>query len=324
MLTHFFKIAWRNLLKHKTFSAINLMGLAIGFLCVLFIFLYVYNELSFDRYHAQADKIFRVGYEVASANEPAKKLAWVSALAGPMLKAEYPEIVEIARFRNIGAQVEYGGKRFTERKIFYADAAAFKVFSFKFLQGDPEVALQHPYTAVLTRAMAEKYFGVEAALGKTLTVDDTLKYQVTGVIENVPENSHFTFDLLFSHATREILSPFIRHWFALGTHTYLLTNGQITAAALESKISGAVMKHFAEEAGTMGIGIKLFVQPLTDIHLHSDLQMEIAPNNSATLVYIFAVIAVLILLIACCNFINLSTARFVRRAKEVGIRKVGG
>lgn len=323
MFRNYMTVAIRNFRKYRGYAAINILGFSIGIACCLLILLFVRDELSYDRYHENAERIYRVGYNIKSSSGE-RQQAWVSALAGPLLPAEHPEVLYSARLKQVGAFVKNGERAFMEKSFFYADADIFKVFTFPMLAGNPETALTEPYSLVLTKSTAEKYFPGENPLGKQLIVEDTLHYNITGIVADVPANSHFRFDMLASHITREKLHSFINHWFALGTHTYLLLREETDATALEENISGMVMRHYGEELEGSGFELSLFMQPLTEIHLHSHLERELEANSDISYVYIFSVIAAIIMLIACINFMNLSTARASQRAREVGIRKVIG
>ncbi|NUM79309.1 ABC transporter permease [bacterium] len=320
---HYFKIAVRLLRKQKTFACINILGLTAGLSSFMLIILFVTDEWSYDRYHTNVDRIFRVGYEVTSPGEPTRTMAWVSALAGPKLKEEFPEIEATARLRQTFVTVRHENQILTETKVFFTDPSVFDMFSFPMLRGKGS-GLDRPYTAVLTQTLAHKYFGDTDPLGKILTLNDSMKYEIVGLTADVPKNSHFHFDMLLSHRTREILTPHIQNWYALGTHTYILAKENINRGELESKIKNMVMRHYAKEASDMGITINLFLQPLKDIHLTSHLSNEIETNGDRTTVLIFAGIAILIIAIAGLNFVNLTTARSAHRIREVGVRKVLG
>ncbi len=326
MIRSYLKVAFRNILSDKLYSAIKILSLLIGITCFLLISFFVQDELSYDRHHQHYKNIYRVGYDVSSVSAPSTKLAWVSALVAPKLVEDYPELSLVSRVRQTGGILRNGDIKFREVRGFWADKDFFKIFTHPMLAGDPETALEEPNSIVLTESYARKYFGDQDPIGQGMVflTGDTLQLEVKGLIPDVPESSHFKFDFLISHSTREIIYPHINGWFALGTHTYMLIPEGVEAEQLESKIAGMVMHYYGEEAEKIGYNLQLFLQPLSDIHLRSDLGAEIETNSSITNVYIFSVIAVFVLVLAIINFINLSTARSLRYSKSIGVRKVIG
>lgn len=333
MFKNYMKIAFRNLTRQKGYSFINIAGLAIGVSCCILILLYVVDELSFDRYHGKAERIYRVGVKGIVGNHEFNQVITAAPMAEALVR-EYPEVIEATRFATFGYPVvRYKDKVFSEEKFYWGDSTFFEVFTIPFLKGDPKTALTRPETVVITRAMAEKYFGDEDPMGKLLNTDNRRDYLVTGVIEDIPHNSHFHFDFLASLETYQSSREQI--WLSHNYYTYIVLREGASAEELQPGLTELARKYVGpqlqEAAGISydqmvesGGAFGYFLQPLTDIHLHSDLDYEVEPNGNATYVYIFSVIAFAILLIACINFMNLATARSANRAKEVGIRKTVG
>ena len=244
----------------------------------------------------------------------------------PELIKDFPEIIKAVRFdKRPRKPVAIGTKNFYEEGIFYADDSVFEQFSFQLQKGDPRTALSQPYSVVMTEEMAEKYFGEQEPIGKVLRFNDKNDFTVTGVMSNVPENSHFTFDFLCSFETLYEQNPDAMDvWMRFNYYTYLQLKDGTNPEELERKFPGFVKTYMEDQLKQMGGSMDFFLQPLTSIHLNSHLQGEISANSSIWYVYIFSVVGILIILIACINFMNLSTARSGERAKEVGVRKVLG
>lgn len=329
MFHNYIKTALRNIFKHKGYSLINIIGLSIGMACCLLILLYVQDELSYDRYHKNADRIYRVIEEVRleGVGEESSSMPFPT---GDTLPLEYPEAIEAAvRFFNFQLptmSIEYGDsgqKRFNESRFFFADVAVFQVFSFELVDGDPKKALTEPNTVVITQAMAEKYFESEDPIGKILRWQNSVDMRITGVVKNTPHNSHFQFDFLASFATLPRLygGSLPQTWYWNPCWTYILLKEGASAEKLAARFPALVQEYFPESIKDKVV-IKL--QPLVDIHLYSHLDYEITPNSHIAYVYIFSGIAVFVLLIACINFMNLATARSANRGREAGMRKVLG
>jgi putative ABC transport system permease protein len=328
MIKNYFKIALRNLFKHKYYSATNIIGLAVGIACFLLILLYIQHELSYDRYHEKAGRIYRVAF---SGNFGGGDLDFAS-VAAPTAQAivnDYPEVLAAARIYTQDPnrhRIRYEKKTFVETKVAFADASLFDVFTIPLSAGNPETALVGPNSLVISGRMARKYFGGENPLDKTLILDESTGYRVTGVFRELPSDSHFHYDFFASLTTLEESRD--THWLNnMSFRTYLVLAETADPKALEAKFPGMVEKYCASILELMkGQGIRLgyYLQPLTDIHLHSDLSHELEANGDIKYVYIFSAVAFFILVISCANFINLSTARSTNRAKEVGIRKVVG
>lgn len=320
MFKNFLKITLRNLLRYKSFSFINLAGLAIGMTCFIFITLFVQDELSYDQFHANKDRIYRL-VGIDAEGDGTTGIARVPAPWGPAMQQAFPEVEKSVRFRFYGrALVSRGDKRFYENDGLFADSTIFEIFTFPLVQGNPKSALTQPNTVVISEDFAQKYFGASEPLGQTLRFDDQ-EYKITGVVKNVPRNSHFTFDFLVSFVTYNFWD--LNEWRVNNFHNYLLLAPNTTPEMVESKIPALLKSHLGEqEFGAITRLQKL--QPLTDIHLRSHLFREFGPNSDMAYIYLFTAIAFFILLIACINFMNLATARASKRTKEVGLRKVVG
>jgi len=322
MIKNLFLIAIRNFKKDKWYSLLNVLGLTIGITFSLFLIFYVKDELNYDRYHEKADRIYRI---VSHIQEPDKKMDWASTQfpLGPTLKKDFPEVEETARF--IGRErtlFKNGNRGFYETNVYYADSTVFSMFTYKFLEASTANALTAPHSIVITKSLAEKYFGKDGpVVGKTLkTVYDL--YKVTAVIDDVPKNSHLIFGMLISVNT---LPPNRQgDWGGFNDFTYVLLKPGANVAAFNKKLLPLYDKYMAPIFGQYNIKIKYGVQPITAIHLYSDLQGEPGEPGSMSYVWIFSAVAFFMILIACINYMNLTTARSARRAKEIGIRKVTG
>ncbi len=321
MIKNYIKIALRNLIKHKAFSVINISGLAIGMACCLLIIIFVQDELRYDRFHDKAGRIYRLTSEWSQRGIIANYPLIFSGVP-PILQNEFSEVLNFVRFDpRLNVLISSGDKKFYEERLFYTDASVFEVFTFPLVKGDPETALKEPYSIVLTGNMAEKYFSGEDPVGQTLMIDNEHDYKVTGILKKIPRNSHIRFDFLASMATLEAQDPRYGKLWAWNCYAYLLLPEDYSYLDLVKKLPDFIRRHRGEKAVE---AYTFSLQPLTSIHLHSHLGSEIEPNGDIRYVYIFSVIAFFILLIACINFMNLSTARSANRAKEVGVRKVLG
>ena len=318
MLKNYFKIAWRNLTANKSFSLINILGLAIGIACCLLIVLWVTDELSYDTWNEKADRIYRVAPEINSEGYAVSPAPLAEAL-----KEDFPEVETVVRFRYYGSSlVKNDIQNFNEPNIIYCDSTLFDVFSLQMIKGNPKKALSNPNSVVINETTSRKYFPNESPLGKTLTFDDKNEYNVTGVIKDMPDNSHFNYNFFVSLMGQEEASK--GHWDGNNFKTYYVLREGVDRFAFEPKVFPHIAeKYLSPQAVNF---IKYHFQPLLDIHLTSDLIGEhaYASNGSMQYVWIFSSIALFILLIACINFMNLSTARSSIRAKEIGVRKVLG
>lgn len=333
MLKNNLKMALRNLWKSKGFTAINIMGLAIGISTCLLITLYVVDELSYDKFNTKASRIYRVNVDLKFGGKEQKFAVGPAPLAFTAVK-KFPQVENAVRFRSYGPSViKKDGQNIRENRIIFADSTLFDVFTFNMINGDPKKALIAPRTIVINETTAKKYFGDDNAVGKTLRFDNTTDYTITGVVEDMPANSHFNYDFFIAMAESEESQRDI--WLSFNFNTYILLREDADINQLRKAFDALPDQYIfpqaqkalnvsKEEFEKSGDNISLGLIPLTDIHLRSDRIAELSANSSMNYVYIFSAIAVFILLIACVNFMNLSTARSANRAKEVGIRKVLG
>jgi putative ABC transport system permease protein len=324
MINNYLKIALRNLKKHKAYSFINIAGLAVGMTCCILILLWVQDELSYDRYHENADRIYRITYaeEIGDAFDHYVVSPFAAA---PAFAAEVPGISTYTRLWQRTGLIKHAGRNFDERKIFYVDKDFFNVFSFELFEGNPATALKNPGSIILTQEIAKKIFGNKSALGETLNLNADGDLKVTGVVKNVPRNSHFHFDYLVSINTIQgRRAEFLDAWLVIAGWSYILLDKNADAKTVEAKLAPVVEKHSGADARKYGQKMFYYLQPLTDIHLKSNLEGELEGNGDIRYIYVFSLIAAFILLIACINFMNLSTARSANRGKEVGLRKVLG
>ena len=333
MLKNYFKIAFRNLWKNKGFSAINIFGLAIGIATCLLITLYVVDELSYDRYNEKVDRIYRINVDLKFGGAEQKFAVSADPIGLTMMK-DYPQVENFVRFRWYGPSVvKKGEQNIKEERIIYADSTLFDVFTLPLISGNPHTALKDPNTVVITESTARKYFNTTDVIGKVLRFDNNTDFKVTGVMKDMPKNSHFLYDFFISMSGSEESRRNV--WLSFNFNTYILLRKDADQKSVEAKFTEMFNKYMWPQAQQLmniteedfkksGNYLKFSLMPLKDIHLHSDRIAELAPNSDIQRVYIFSFIAILILLIACVNFMNLSTARSANRAKEVGIRKVLG
>jgi predicted permease len=321
MIKNYFKIALRNLQRHKAFSLLNISGLAIGMACSIFILLWVQNELSYDRFNTNAKDIYRL-----TANAEGFKVAVSPAGMGAGLQSEMPEIKSTVRVSKPSTELlEVGTKKFEEKNIFYADSNFLQMFSFKLLKGNRNTALQNPDGILITEDMAKKYFGNEDAMGKIIRKNNHENLVVTGVIANPPSNSHLQFDFILPMSSIESTEDDLKNksWGNYNFYTYIQLNKSFNATAANiAKLNNRIKEIYKTHISQLKVDFHL--QPLTSIHLHSDLQIDLPGKGNIQYVNIFFIVALFILLVACINFMNLATARSERRAKEVGLRKVVG
>ena len=333
MLRNYLKTALRNLWKNKGFSAINIVGLAIGLATCLLILIYVMDELGYDRYNVNADRIYRLDGEIKFGGNHFI-LAVAPAPTGPAMLRDFPEVEKEMRFRGYGGiTVKKGGQNIREDAVIHADSTLFDVFTLPVLAGNPHTALMQPRTVVITEKIAKKYFNETQVVGKNLIINDSIPYKVTAVIRDLPAQSHFHFDFYISLAeSNEAKND---EWLSNNFNTYVLLRKGTDPHKLEAKFHRMIVKYIGpmlqsavktslDDFFKSGSYVGFSLTPLTSIHLHSNKTAELEANGNIQYVYIFSAIALFILLIACVNFMNLSTARSSNRSKEIGVRKVLG
>ncbi len=323
MLKSYFQVARRYLLRHKGYAFLNVAGLALGLTCCVLILLYVRQELRYDRFHEKAQRICRL----VSDDEIGGNMQYFSTSPGAAaaaLKQEFPEVEQAVRFfRLFGGEavVSHDENRFWESRFCFGDAQVFEVFSFPLLAENPQTALAGPSRVVITQTTSKKYFGEDDPLGKTITLADSLTLEVTGVVADLPAATHLRFDFLASMPTLDLIYPGLREdWISLLFYTYFLLPQEYDHNHLTEKLAG-----FSRKYDLQGTGKRTYaLESLADIHLFSGRTSQLEPNGDITYVYAFSALAILILLIACLNFMNLATARATKRLKEISVRKVLG
>jgi putative ABC transport system permease protein len=325
MIDSFLKLSLRNLFrKNRLFTLVNITGLAIGLASLLLVALFAYDEYSFDRFHKNADRIYRV---VMDFSEEGNTVNWArtSAPIGQYLAGAYPEIEKVVRLRkNPGTDLLSNEEiKIYEERIFFADSTLFEVFDFPLISGNPSEALKDKNSIVITESLAKKYFNDSNPMGKTLRLNNTIDLKVTAIMEEVPGNSHFIADAFVTFASLDqfLSEKRLSHWGWMDHYTYILFTKDTEPQLLEAKFPEFLKSNAPEWASEKE---KLFLQPLTSIHFHSDRKDEITPNSKEAYSYILGTIALFILLMACANFINLSTATLASRFKEISIQKALG
>ncbi|MFC1564914.1 ABC transporter permease [candidate division KSB1 bacterium] len=315
MLKNYLKIAFRNIKKHRIYSFVNISGLAVGLAVCILLIQYIHYELSYDDFHQNADRIYRLTMgDWAGSHGP----------AGEAAKDFFPEVLDYVKINPIFANgvYSYEDTKFKEEKVFYASSSFLTVFSFNMLQGDPETALEDANTVVLTESTSKRYFGDDDPIGKTIVFAGRQDYEVTGLVEDVPHNSHMKFDMLVSVSS--INGDWVNKWYYSSFHTYLLLRPGMDVISLEHKLKDYYKEIEAGLNKDEHSGLNYELQSMNSIHLHSDLRFELEENGDISTVYFLAIITALILLSAWINYINLSTSRALERTREIGIRKVAG
>lgn len=321
MFKNYLKIAFRNFRKNKTSSAINIFGLTIGLTCCLLIALYIQHEMSYDNFEQKGNRIARVIMEYSFDGSPqSNKGNYTSVRVASVFKRTFPEVESAIKMTEYARVVGYKDKLIDEKNFMYADSTFFDLFSFRLLKGNVHTVLSSPYDVVLTESTAKKYFGDEDPIGKALKVgNDSNLYRVTGVIQDCPSNSQIKFDFLASFSSLGLTPDWEKTYWDANYTTYLLLKNENSISSLQAKLPAFMKKEMAGQGAT----VNFYLEPFDKIHLHSPYG-GFEPNNSITYIYILAAVALLILIIACSTYINLSTARSIERAKEVGVRKVIG
>ncbi len=324
MIKNLLLVALRNFKRDKWYSLLNILGLTIGITFSLFLIFYIQDELSYDRYNKKVDRIYRINSHIKEPDKDTMRWAVTPFPMAPALAKDYPEVEEAVRFIGNGkVMYKNGDLRLYEDKVFFADSNLFRVFTYKFIAGDPQTALKDPKSMVLTRSVAKKFFGNTAnCVGKSLENASGDVYKITAVIEDVPKNSHILFNVVISRSS--LPADYANNWGGFGFYTYVLLKPNTSAAAFEKKMLPMYDKYLASIFAQYNIKMKFGAQPIASIHLHSQMVNEPEELGSISYIYIFSAVAFFMLLIACINYMNLTTARSARRAKEIGIRKVTG
>ncbi|HEY4207259.1 MAG TPA: FtsX-like permease family protein [Puia sp.] len=325
MFKNLLLVAIRNFKKDKWYSLLNILGLTIGITFSLFLIFYIKDELSYDRYNVNASRLYRITSYIKEPEKDTMKFAITQVPLGPTLKHDFPEVQEAVRFVQTGKYMfKKDELRFYQDKVFLADSSIFKVFTCQFIEGDPNTALIAPRSIVLTESVAEKIFGSTSRIvGKSLQNDKGEIFKVTALIKDVPHNSHIIYKALLSYST--LPKDFaVNDWGNFNIYTYVLLKPNTSPYVFEKKLRPMYEKYMAAIFAQFNIKIRYGVQSVTSIHLHSDMSNEPEGLGSMSYIYIFASVALFMLLIACINYMNLATARSARRAKEIGIRKVTG
>ncbi|MCJ7821379.1 MAG: ABC transporter permease, partial [Bacteroidales bacterium] len=321
-----FKIAIRNILRNKLYSVINIAGLAIGITAFLLLQLYVKYERSYDTFHKNSERIYRLRYERSSAEGESVKFASCCPPAAIRIRELYPEVETIARLFRYRATVIFGENKFYEERMYFAESQIFNIFDIKMVTGDPATGIRDANCAFISESYAVKYFGTSDPMGQTITVDKEMSFVITGIFRDLPDNSHIDIDIMLSwpnlltHYGADIEGS----WGDTGFFTYFILNPSVTPVEFEEKLKALVESDFGEVLRYYKLTLDLKVQPLTDIHLNSAYMQEIKVNGNRDTVFFLSIIAFFILIIAWVNYINITTARSLTRALEVGLSKVAG
>jgi putative ABC transport system permease protein len=330
MLKNYLKITWRSLSKNKTYTILNIVGLAVALTSFSFIASWIKEELRYDTFNSKARRIVRVVSKSTTPSETFTQAVTSPPLANA-LKSDFPEVENTVRLIKKGAVVKFNNIQSDEDGILITEPSFFKIFDYHLTEGNKKTALADPFSIILTQSMARKYFGNEDPIGKSLLIylfDITGKgalYKVTGVMPDSPQNAHFTFNFLLSFSTYKTYAPgAVNEWDKNDVYTYLLLKNKADIQTIKNQLTLFSKRHIQKYMQNENIQLDFSLQPLTSIHLNSHLRYEISPTGNMQNIYIFATIAIFILLLACINYINLSTARASDRAKEIGVKKVLG
>ena len=324
MLKNYLITSLRNLRRNKLFSLINITGLSICISVSILLFIWIKDELSYDRFHEKVNQIYRLGWN-AQVDSDEIKVATTAFPVGPAISELYPEILDYVRFREHNQVFSYNQKVFSENSIYLVDKSVFDIFSFELIRGNPETALSHPDNVVITEETARRYFGDDDPMGKTILVDGKYPVTVTGLVKNLPSNSHLQFDILLPMSTFgiETVESWLQNWFSGNSYTYLLIDQHADIAALTNKLEG-FYDEYVLKGEEIGARFSFELEPLPWIYLNSTRIGQIGPTGNPANVVIFIAITFLIILLACMNYILISTAIATKRTKEISIRKVLG
>ncbi|HLF35707.1 MAG TPA: ABC transporter permease, partial [Cyclobacteriaceae bacterium] len=336
MFRNYLKIAFRNLVRDRFYSFLNITGLSVGIAAAMLIILYIADEISYDHFLKDKERIYRVATMGKFGDQNMMNVAVSPAPLAEGFRNSIPEVENTVRLNRTQLIVHHHGETLKEEMVFFADSTFFDIFSFGLLQGDPHTVLTEPNSLVVTRETAIKYFGRDSvengkALGELIRSGKNA-YKITGITADIPYNSHLDFDLLISMSTNpDALNPI---WISMNYYTYIKLRPGTDIRALDDKFRDIIIKNVVPQVvqylhmpesifsrENMDEQLRYYLQPVSEIHLHSNLYAEMHPNGNILYIRIFGVIAIFIILIACINFINLATARSMRRAKEVGVRK---
>lgn len=326
MIRNYFTTAWRNFIRHKTFSLINIFGLTLGMAACLLILQYVTHERSYDNFHSNKDDLYRVAQNRYNKGE--LETAWAAGCGaiGKALRDNFPEVKAVSTVRYLSGTMTYEDRSFREDQMYMVMPDFFSMFDYTILKGNPAESFDQPFQALISESRAKRYFGDEDPVGKTVHLNRRNDFTIVGVFKDVPENSHMKFDWLFSYETYVTWTDGggLTAWQWDGFYTYIQLHNQVDPAAFEAKIPALVEEQAGEELREYDAGMEFYLQPVDEIHLTSDLMMEMEANGNGEYVRFLMIIAIFILFIAWVNYINLSTAKSAERAREVGIRKVLG
>jgi putative ABC transport system permease protein len=316
-----FKSAIRSVKKRPTYSFINIFGLGIGLACFTLIMLFVTDELSYDSFHEDADQIYRVALTGYPPNSPPDLFAMVSSPVGRYIRSDFPEVEAVVRIQGYGPTVLHNGEYFFNDQFYFAEPELFDVFTLPLIYGSKEEQLVRPGTLVMTQSMSKRYFGDQNPVGDSMTLNDSIRVEITGVIQDLPSNSHIQADFFVSYATLLARRPENERWLGLSQYSYLKVAKNIDLSAFADRLRGLAHEKDGGQLAEFGFKVELELEPLTDIYLKSKRDAQIGATGDMTQVWVFSAVAIFVLLLASINFTNLATARSFERAREVGVRK---